>query len=370
MMQDIHQIVSEYITPGANRIDQTQQFPLDLVPKLAQQGWLAALVGKARGGGGMDISAFGELFEALGRGCGSVRAMVMLQNMVAATLARWGREEHQQEWIPKIAGGHTIAAFALSEPDTGSDALNISATAEKSNGMIILNGKKSWVTLGQCAHLFVVFAKLGDKHTAFLLPRETPGLEISPISGMLGLRAAMLAELSLKNCTIPAHHIIGGPGFGLAPVGTLALNIGRFCIAWGCLGMARVCGDIAMEHISNRRQFGTPLKNFQLVQQKIADMIVSLNAARQLCRLAADAGHIERRQAMGRILQAKYYAATMVSRTAADAIQLCGAEGCRNLTLQRLFRDAKILEIIEGTTQIHQIKIAELGLRDFNKRSG
>ncbi|MBN2000895.1 acyl-CoA dehydrogenase family protein [candidate division KSB1 bacterium] len=367
-MQEVQKFVAERIAPAANECDRTEQFPMDLVVELAQQGWLVALADESLGGRNLDLMNFGELFELLGRGCGSVRAMVMLQNMVASLLQRWGNEEQKQKWIPGIAGGQIIAAFALSEPDVGSDALNIKASAVRSANEIKLNGKKTWITLGQIAHLFIVFARLNGKHTAFLVPRESPGLEVFPISSMLGLRAAMLAELRFKDCRIPGENIIGGIGFGLAPVGTLALNIGRYSIAWGCLGMARVCLDIAMRHVLDRQQFGTALKNFQLVQQKIADMIVSINAARYLCEAAATVGSFESRRAMMHILQAKYFATTMVARVTSDAIQLCGALGCRNETLQRLFRDAKVMEIIEGTTQIHQIKIAEFAIHEYKRK--
>jgi hypothetical protein len=185
---------------------------------------------------------------------------------------------------------------------------------------------------------------------------------MTPIHGMLGFRASMLAELHLDDCEIPEGNLVGGVGFGFFPVTLSALSVGRYSVAWGCVGLAQACLEACIHYTSTRKQFGVYLREHQLVQQMIADMIVNAKAARLLCY---QAGYLMEKgdpSSVMEIMVAKYFASTVASRTASDAVQIHGAVGCSNAhAVQRYLRDAKIMEIIEGTTQIHQIKIAEYG---------
>jgi glutaryl-CoA dehydrogenase (non-decarboxylating) len=314
----------------------------------------------------MDMITFGLLNEELGRGCSSVRTLVMLQNMIAQAIFRWGSESQRELWLKKVASGNAIAAFALTEPEVGSDAKNIQTTATRSGSSFILNGQKKWISLGQIADLFLVFGQCEGQLSAFLLEKGTPGLSVTPVSGMLGLRASMLAELDLKDCRVPEENLVGGLGFGLVPVAVNALNLGRYCIAWGCVGMAQACMEASIQHTTARKQFGVYLKEHQLIQHKIADMLVTIEAARLLCYRA---GHLMDKgdpDFIMEVLLAKYFATTMANQVANDAVQLHGALGCSSEhPVQRHLRDARIMEIIEGTTKIHQIKIAEYGYRQY-----
>lgn len=358
--------VDKEIAPYADQYDQEERIPAGMIAELARQGYLGATLPEVYGGLGMDLITFGLLNEELGRGCSSIRALVMLQNMIAQTIHRWGREEQKKLWLKKVASGDVVVAFALTEPEIGSDAKNIQTTAARSGNSFTLNGQKRWIALGQIADLFLVFGQCEGQLSAFLVENGTPGLSIAPISGMLGMRASMLAELDLKDCTVPAENLVGGLGFGLVPVAVSALNLGRYCIAWGCVGIAQACLEACIRYATARKQFGAYLSEHQLIQRMIADMLVQTEAARLLCYQAGRLMDLGDPDSIMEVFLAKYFASTMASRIANDAVQIHGALGCSNQhPVQRHLRDARIMEIIEGTTQVHQIKIAEYGFRKY-----
>ena len=190
-----------------------------------------------------------------------------------------GSQIQKERWLGKIASGETIAAFALTEPEAGTDVQNIKTSVVAVDDHYILNGHKQWISFGQIADLFLVFGQLDGKPTAFLLERDMPGLSIEPTFGMSGLRATMLAELHLKDCQIPKENIVGGIGFGLISVALFALDLGRYSIAWGCVGMGQACLEASIQHTSVRKQFGIYLKEHQLIRQMISEMMVNVKAA-------------------------------------------------------------------------------------------
>jgi alkylation response protein AidB-like acyl-CoA dehydrogenase len=289
--------------------------------------------------------------------------------MVAHTILRWGSEEQKERWLAKIASGETIAAFALTEPEAGSDAMHIETSlTDVDDSNFIINGHKKWITLGQIADLFLVFGKRRGKLSAVLVEKDTPGLTKIPITGMLGVRASMLAELHFDNCSVPQENLVGRAGFGFVPVGITALNLGRYSIAWGCVGIGQACLEASIDYTSNRKQFGDYLKNHQLIQGMIADMTVNLKAGRLLCYQAGLMQEEGDQNAIMEIMVAKYFTSKMAFKIASDAVQVHGAVGCSSdSTVQRHLRDAKIMEIIEGTSQIHQIKIADYAYREYTE---
>src|SRR5579885_924014 len=222
------------------------------------------------------------------------------------------------------------------------------------------------MTFGQIAQLFLIFARSGSSISAFLVERETPGFSVSPLSGMLGTRASMLAELVLEDCQVPPENLLGGRGFGLASVATSALDIGRYSVAWGSVGILRACLEDSLHYSSQRQQFGVPLRQHQLIQQMISEMITNLHAARLLC---LQAGYSKEQGDPATVVQtwiAKYFASVKAAQAANDAVQLHGANGCSSAySVQRYMRDAKIMEIIEGSTQIQQITIANAGYQEL-----
>jgi len=354
--------VEEEIIPHANRYDQEEYTPAELITRVAQQGYLGALVAQESGGAGMDMITFGLLNEEIGRGCSSIRSLLTVHSMVTFALLRWGSRQQKSYWIPKLAAGEIIGAFGLSEPNAGSDAKSVETTARLCGDSYILTGHKKWITYGQIADLFLIFAQYDGRVSAFLVERNTPGFSTKPISGMLGTRASMLAELYLNECCIPKENLVGGRGFGLATVATAALDIGRYSVAWGCVGIAQACLEASLQYTSTRKQFGSYLKDHQLIQQMITEMITSVKAARLLCYQAGYLKDIGDPATIMETWVAKYFASTIAAKAASDAVQIHGANGCSNdYPVQRYLRDARIMEIIEGSTQIQQMTIAGYG---------
>jgi glutaryl-CoA dehydrogenase (non-decarboxylating) len=357
--------VNEEIVPQANRCDREEHTPPGLIEKLAQRGYLGAVLPKEWGGSGMDAIAYGLLSEEIGRGCSSLRSLLTVHNMVAYALLKWGSKFQKENWLPKLASGEAIAAFALSEPNVGSDAKAVETTATVSGDSYILNGQKKWITYGQVADVFLVFAQCSGKPSAFLVEKNSPGFSINPISGMLGVRASMLAELHLEDCRIPQESLVCRQGFGFSHVASSALDYGRYSVAWGCVGIAQACLEACLQYTSQRKQFGLYLKEHQLIRQMITEMIANVKAARLLCYQAGYLKDIGDPKSIMETSIAKYFVSTIATKVANDAVQIHGANGCSSeYSVQRYLRDAKIMEIIEGSTQIQQLTIAEYGYQE------
>src|SRR5579875_82350 len=357
--------VEEEIIPVADQNDREEYTPPGLIEKIAQQGFLGALTPPEYGGSGMDMITFGLLNEELGRGCSSMRSLMTVHSMVSHALLRWGNKQQKARWLPDLASGTVLGAFGLSEPDAGSDAKSIETTARLDGDYYVLNGIKKWTTYGQIADLFLIFAQCDGKVSAFLVDKDAPGFSRRPIKGMLGTRASMLAELRLHDCRIPRENLLGGKGFGLASVATSALDIGRYSVAWGCVGIAQACLEASLKYTSVRRQFDAYLKEHQLIQHMITDMITNVKAARLLC---CKAGYLKESGDPETIMEtwiAKYFASTIAARAANDAVQIHGANGCsEEYSVQRYLRDSRVMEIIEGSTQIQQSTIARYGYQE------
>lgn len=352
--------VDEAIVPHADQWDQSEQLPAAVIAQLAGRGYLGASVPESYGGQAYDMITYGLLNEELGRGCSAVRSLITVQNMVAETILKWGKPDQKQRWLPRLAAGEQLAALALSEPNVGSDAANVETTITPDGSDYVVNGCKRWITFAQLADLLLVFGQCGGKVSAVLVERDRPGVTIEPITGLLGVRASMVAAIHLQDCRVPAENLLGGVGRGFFPVAISALDHGRYTIAWGCVGIARACLAAALQHTATRRQFGVYLKEHQLVQQMITEMTVNLKAARLLCQRAGQLRQRNHPDAITETMTAKYFASIAANKAAADALQLLGAIGYSAASpVQRYLRDARLMEIIEGTTQLHQIKIAQ-----------
>lgn len=357
--------VDEAIALYANQWDREERTPPELIQKLAHKGYLGALLPKDSGGSGMDAITYGLLSEEIGRGCSSLRSLLTVHSMVAHALLKWGSPLQKADWIPQLASGEAIAAFALSEPNVGSDAKSVETTATLSGNSYLLNGQKKWITYGQIADIFLVFAQCDGKPSAFLVEKNSPGLSIEPISGMLGVRASMLAQLHFNNCQIPQENLVCRQGFGFSHVAASALDCGRYSVAWGCVGIAQACLEACIQYTSQRQQFGVYLREHQLIRQLITDAIANIKAARLLCYQAGYLKDIGNPKSIMETSIAKYFASTTATKVASDAVQIHGGNGCSSdYPVQRYFRDAKIMEIIEGSTQIQQLTIAEYGYQE------
>ena len=297
-------------------------------------------------------------------GCSSTRSMLTVHGMVSLAILRWGTISQKETWLPKLATGQLIGAFALTEPNVGSDAKRIETTAVEELDCFVLSGKKKWITLAQIADFFLVFAQVDGMPSAFLVERDLPGLSVKPMSGLLGARASMIAEITFEDVRVPKENIIGKVGTGLSHIALTCLDYGRYTIALGCVGLGQACLEDSVKYSRERIQFGAPLHENQLIQKMITEMTVNLKAARLLCY---NAGHLKEIGDPDSIMEtwsAKYFASRAVMKIASDAVQIHGANGCSNqYPVERYYRDAKINEIIEGTTQMHELLIAEDTIR-------
>lgn len=349
------------IMPFANDYDRQGAIPRELIEQLAENGYLGATIPAAYGGSGMDQLSYGILNEEIGRACSSTRSLITVHSsLTAETILRWGTKEQKEKWLPLLAKGIKLAAFGLSEPGAGSDTAGITTSYEERNGDYVISGVKKWITFSQIADLLMIIAR-GDKGiTAFLVERNTPGLTVKPLDGMLGTRASLVGEIHLHNCVVPAANVLGRIGWGLQQIVNTALDNGRYSVACGTLGIARACLEDSIEYVKQRTISGKPLKEYQLTKQKITNMVTEVKAATLLCR---NAGMLRDKKDPDSFIQttlAKYHASRAANTIAADAVQLHGAMGCHDsVSIQRYFRDARVMEIIEGSTEIQQILIAD-----------
>jgi glutaryl-CoA dehydrogenase (non-decarboxylating) len=362
---DFKRFVDTEIAPGAEQADREERLSPEALRKIARNGYLGGILPREWGGRGMDLITYGLLHEEVGRACSSARSVITVHDMVALAILKWGNERHRKLLLPKLASGEIIGAFAVSEPNVGSDAKSIETTAERVGGSYILNGTKRWITSGQIADLFLALARCGDKPTAFLIERGRPGLSAEPISGLLGVRASMVAQINFQRCEIPRENLVGREGFGLMSVILTALDLGRYGVAWGSVGIIRACLDACVRYASRRRQFGALLKEHQLIQEMIAEMATNLRAARLLCHQAGRLKQAGDSRGIMETFVAKYFASRAAMRAAADAVQIHGANGCSGeYPAQRYLRDAKVMEVIEGSNQIQQTLIAEYAFQE------
>ncbi|KJH70634.1 acyl-CoA dehydrogenase family protein [Aliterella atlantica] len=363
---EIRAFVDGEISPHAGIWDKEEYTPLSLIQKIAQRGFLGAGLPQEYGGKGMDAISYGILNEEISRGCSSLRSLLTVHNMVSQALRKWGNKPQKEYWLPLLASGEIIAAFALSEPNVGSDAKSVETTANFTGNTYILNGQKKWITYGQIADVFLVFTKCEGKPTAFLLKKNNPGLLVKPMSGLLGTRASMVAELQFDNCEVSAENLVGKLGFGFSYIAASALDYGRYSVACGCVGIAQACLEACIKYTSDRKQFDVYLKEHQLIRQKITQMIVNIKAARLLCYQAGYLKDINHPNSIIETSIAKYFASTTANKIANDAVQIHGGNGCSSeYPVERYLRDSKIMEIIEGSTQIQEVTIAESGYQDY-----
>ncbi|HYU35605.1 MAG TPA: acyl-CoA dehydrogenase family protein [Thermoanaerobaculia bacterium] len=354
------------IAPFADRWDREEALPPEIIRKLAGRGWLGSIVPAEHGGPGLDMITYGLLTEEIGRACSSTRSLLTVHDMACQGILRWGSRAQCEHWLPKLVRGEVLGAFALSEPTAGSDAKGVQTSAEKDGDGWVVNGRKKWITFAQIADLFLVFLQCEGKPTAFLIERTTPGLRVEPIKGLLGTRASMLAEMFFDGCKVPAENMVGRPGFGVSHVVAAALEQGRYSVACGSVGIAQACLDACLAYSREREQFGKPIFDHQLVRAMLSDMIVQVRSARLMCLRAGYLRQMNDPGAFMETMAAKYLASTVAAKAATDAVQIHGANGCTDdFPVSRYFRDAKVMEIIEGSTQIQQMTIARFDFQEL-----
>lgn len=358
--QFFNQFIEHHLQPHVKIFDKEQKIPRDFFTTLAQNGFLGASIPQQFGGQQWDELTRGIMHEAFAKELCSLANILTVLGMVSKSLIKFGSQEQKRRWLPQIASGNTLAALALTETNIGSDLGHIETQLLDKNGEFILNGNKKYITIGQIADLFLVLANYQEQPTAVLVERNTPGLSITPMTNFLSLRSNMLAELFFDNCCIPKANILGTVGMGLTYVVQSALDEGRYTTAYGCVGLGQACLDAALNYVQERKQFNRTLDEHQLIQKMITEMIVQVKAARELCFYVGELRQQKKPISITETLVAKYFASKMVVSVSNHTLQIFGAAGFEETHLvERYYRDAKVMEIIEGTSQMHEILIAK-----------
>ncbi len=363
---EYRRFVDEHVAPHADAWDRAGEMPRSAIDALLAAGYLGALLPTAGGGGGLDAVLYGLLTEEIGRGCSSLRSLLTVHDMVGVALGRWGSDELKRIFGPAIARGEKLGAVAITEPEAGSDAKSVSMKARRDGDDYVLDGTKRWITYGRIADVFLVLGREDEETlTAFLVEADSPGLTRQPMR-VAGTRAAMLAELRFDGCRVPASQVVGRRGFGLSHVMATALDQGRYSVAWGSVGIAQACLEATSAYTAERHQFGRSLGDHQLVRRKLTEMIATTQAARLLCCRAGTLRDEGEPDAIGETLLAKYYASRAAVAAANSAVQLHGANGVSEEgPLVRFLRDAKVTEIIEGSSQIMQFMLPRYPLPEL-----
>ncbi|MCW2903721.1 MAG: acyl-CoA dehydrogenase [Streptosporangiaceae bacterium] len=360
------EFVDREIAPHAAAWDRAESVDRAIIGRLGELGFLGLTIPEEYGGSGGDHLAYCLVLEELGRGDSAVRGIVSVSlGLVAKSINTYGTEEQKHQWLPPLTAGTALGCFALTEPDTGSDAANLTTRAVRDGDDWVISGTKMFITNGTWADVALVFARTGgddpDRQghrgiTAFLVPADSCGLERREIHGKLGLRGQATAELVLDGVRVPDGARLGPEGKGFS-VAMAALAKGRMSVAAGCVGIAQACLDAAVAYAKERRQFGPPIAAHQLVQELISDIKVELDAARLLVWRVAD--HIERGLPFATESSvAKLYASEAAVHAANNALQVFGGYGyIDEYPVGKYLRDARVMTLYEGTSQIHKLLI-------------
>jgi isovaleryl-CoA dehydrogenase len=347
------------LAPRAAEIDRTDTFPRDLLPKMGELGLLGITVEEDWGGTGLGYLEHVVAMEEISRASASVGLSYGAHsNLCVNQLRRWGNDDQKSRYLPKLISGEHLGALAMSESGAGSDVVSMKLRAEKKGDRYVLNGTKMWITNAPDADTLVVYAKTEPEAgsrgiTAFLIERGFQGFSVAQKLDKLGMRGSETGELVFDNCEVPEENVMGPLNGG---VGVLmsGLDYERAVLSAGPTGIMQACMDVVIPYIHDRKQFGQSIGEFQLIQGKVADMYVQMNAAKAYVYAVAkacDRGETTRKDAAGAIL----YAAETATKLALDAIQILGGNGYINeYPTGRLLRDAKLYEIGAGTSEIRR----------------
>ncbi len=366
MIRDtVRQIAEEVIKPRAKELDATHTFPREGFDALAEAGFCGILIPEEYDGAGLGNIELTIVIEEVNRACASTGVTLSVHNsLTSVPIIKFGTEAQKKKYLPKLATGEWLGAYALSEPGSGSDAAALACTAELDSAgeFYILNGTKRFITSGEQADVMVLMARTDTSHkqrgiSAFIIETATEGFGIGRREEKLGLRASSTVDIVLENCKVPVANLLGEEGQGF----TIALNTldgGRIGIAAQAVGIAQACLEDSIKYAKEREQFNRPIADFQLIQWKLADMSARIDAARLMIYRAAQL-RTEGKPCTLAASQAKLLASTTANFCAREAVQIHGGAGyTTEFAVERYFRDARVTEIYEGTTEIQRLVIA------------
>jgi alkylation response protein AidB-like acyl-CoA dehydrogenase len=368
MIQDmVYDFTRSEIMPIIKEHDRNHTFPIELIPKMSELGFMGVCLPVRYGGAGMDYISLGILSEGLEYGDSSIRETIAVHlGLHALPIFQWGTEEQKKTFLPPLATGENLACFGLTEPGAGSDVAALSSRARRQGDDYLLSGEKMWITLSDVADRFLVFAKTDPELesrgiTAFILERGWPGLTTGTIEGKMGVHASNTGWIAMDEVRVPASHRLGEEGEGFK-IAMSALDNARYGVAAGAVGIMKACLDESIAYARQRQTFGRPIAEYQLVQQMLANMQQSIDIGELLVRKAGwlkNQGVRNTRETS----MAKWYCTDAARRAADDAVQIHGAYGYSDeYNVERHLRNTKSAVIYEGTSQIHTLMQASYAL--------
>lgn len=359
----VREFAAREILPRAAALDRAGEFPAEIIRSAAALGLMGMMVPEAYGGAGLDAVAYVIAQEELARASAGVQTIVTVNNSLACDpILRWGSEELKRRYLPALAGGRSLGCYCLTEPSAGSDAMSLTASARLDGDTWILTGTKIFVTNGVEADICIVYARSGPEPgargiSAFVVEKAFPGIRVGKVEHKLGITCSSTAEIILEECRVPRANLLGAPGEG-GRIALATLDGGRLGIAAQAAGITRAALEDALAYARQRRQFGRAIAEFEAVQWYLADMATRLEASRLLTYRAAylrDQGRPYTKE----VAMAKLYASETAMWAAHKAVQIHGGYGyIKEYNVERYFRDAKITEIYEGTSEIQRLVIA------------
>ena len=364
----VREFAEKEIAPVAEEHDKEAKFPREILNKMAKLGLLGIVIPTEYGGAGLDIISYAIIVEEISKKCASTGVITSVHNsLVSYPIMKYGTDEQKNKYLPTLAKGEEIGAFAGTEPNAGSDLGAMQTTAKLKGDKYIINGDKTFITSGPEAGIFIVFA-VTDKEagakgiSAFIVEKDFKGFKVGGVFDKMGINANLVSELIFENMEVPKENLLGKEGEGFK-IALSALDGGRIGIAAQSVGIAQACLDESIEYSKQRQQFGRPISKFQAIQWMIADMATKIEAARFLVYNAAyskdKGGRFSKEAAM-----AKLFASETAVEAAIKAVQIHGGYGyTKEYTVERLFRDSKITEIYEGTSEVQRLVIAGSLLR-------
>jgi butyryl-CoA dehydrogenase len=369
VQQMVRLFADKELKPVASRLDRDGIYPQEQLTKLGEMGLLGMCVPQEYGGAGMDFLSYLMALEELSKVWASLGTIVSVNNsLMCGPILRFGTVTQKKRYLPLVARGEWLGCYALTEPDAGSDAGSIRTRAFRKSDHYVLNGSKAFTTNSSRANLALVYAVTDPAQgkqgvSAFLVERNTPGFVVSKIEDKLGLRSSETASLSFEDCRVPLENLLGREGEGFA-IALKTLDGGRIGIAAQAVGIAQACLEESLSYSQQRHQFGRPIAKFQAIQWMLADMATEVDAARLLTCRAAWLQQQEREVTRAAAM-AKLFASEACNRSAYKALQIFGGYGyLKDFAVERLFRDARVTTLYEGTSEIQRLIIARHLLRD------
>ncbi len=359
----VREFAEKEIAPIAAKLDEKSEYPTETLKKMAKLGLLGIIIPTEYGGAGLDIVSYATVIEEISRKCASTGVITSVHNSLTAwPIMKYGNEEQKKKYLPILAKGEQIGAFAGTEPNAGSDLGAMQTTAVLKGNKYIINGDKTFITSGPKAGIFIAFAvtdKSAGSHgiSAFIVENTMKGFKVGSVFDKMGINANLVSEIIFDNLEVPQENLLGKEGDGFK-IALSALDGGRIGIACQAVGIAQAALDECIEYSKQRQQFGRPIAKFQAIQWMIAEMATRIEAARFLAYNAAykkDSGERYSKEAA----MAKLFASETAMDCVIKGVQIHGGYGyTKEYTIERLFRDAKITEIYEGTSEVQKMVIA------------